>query len=232
MMNDALIRSYVRRWFLTLDELAARSGGELTDIEVLTDARAAPGPIYIYDGQAWWSPLTGEPAPFDGEKWYTAAAAYWLRRALVALRDGATAEEAARENLAAFTAQFTKALEDQPMAEGAFGDVIISGKIDPIAAEARAAREWQDWIDGGYGVCLRSFTGQSCVTKETLGHYLREQEPDPARSAELLDLIEPLSAAMLPFAPHQRAAATPGKTVDRLLSAMQLGDEQPYLGLE
>lgn len=229
-MAEPTTQAYVERWFLPFADLVARTGGNDATIAALIDAGAAPGPVYVRDGDRWWNALEGSAAP-DGERWYAPAAAYWLRRALLAMRDGASAAEAARMNHDHFVSGFVTALENEPLALVPFGDAMVDGSINPVAARQRASAEWADWINGGYAVCLRSFTGQTCVEKEALGHYLRRADPDGANDLVLLDLVERLSALMLPFAPFQRPGGTPGFAVDRLLAVLQLGDDDPYRGL-
>lgn len=230
-MTEPTTQAYVERWFIPFGELVTRSGGRDSVIAALIEAGAAPGPVYIRTGDDWWHALQDEPAPDDGERWYAPAAAYWLRRAILAMRDGASVIEAARMNHDHFATQFATALANEPLALAPFGETMVDGSINPIAARQRAQAEWADWINGGYAVCLRSFTGQSCVEKEALGYYLRRTDPDGSNELILLDLVERLSTLMLPFAPFQRQTGTPGFAVDRLLSVMQLGREDPYRGL-
>lgn len=228
----ATTQAYVERWFISFAELAARSGLGEAVAAALIEAGAAPGPVYIRTGDQWWNALDDEPAPEGGERWYAPAAAYWLRRAQLAMRDGASVNEAARMNHDHFVASFVAALESEPLAAVPFGEAMVDGSINPVVARQRASAEWADWISGGYAVCLRSFTGQSCVEKEALAYTLRRADPDGSNDLALLDQVERLSALMLPFAPFQRPTCSPGFAVDRLLTAMELGDDDPYRGLD
>ena len=108
---------------MPFDTLVRRSGGTAEEIEALIAAGAAPGVIYARrpDG-GWWSTLdafkgegSAEP-PVGSERWYTPAALYWLRRALLAIRAGASAAEAADRNRHAFIDQFIEALKAEALA--------------------------------------------------------------------------------------------------------------------
>lgn len=230
--------SYVSEWFLALETLIRRSGGTAAQVRQLLKSRAAPGIVYAQaaDG-SWWSALgsrTGKFAPAppdDGTRWYAPAALYWIRRGLLALRTGITAQEAARRNKDHFERQFVNALAAEPLAPHAFPTAFAEGRVDLNSARAIAATEWDSWRYGGYAVCLRSFTGTTCVQKEALGAFLRSQrqgEGDQASDDDVLDLVERLDLLLLPFAPFQRPTGTPGVAVDRVLAALLLGVAEPY----
>lgn len=130
-----------------------------------------------------------------------------------------------------FTTQFHDALCLEELSQLAFPDAFDGGLVVPERAVQVAAAEWKSWKDGGYAVCLRSFTGSTCVQKESIGQSLKRQRSDDnsdLADAELLDLIERLDSLLLPFAPYQRPAGTPGLTIDRLLGILALGASEPY----
>ena len=128
-----------------------------------------------------------------------------------------------------FADRFAVALGHQRYARLAFATCFSDDAIAPDAARVAAWDEWASWIQGGYGVCLRVFTAESCVAKESLGASLKaalaEADYDPAA---LLADAEALAGLLLPFAPWQRASGTPGRTIDRLLRERRLGDDRPY----
>lgn len=231
--------AYVRRWFVPFSTLVRRSGGSEEQLRSLIDAHASPGVVYSRspDGQ-WWSALgsrTGkfDPKPHaDGQHWYAPAALYWLRRGVLDLRGGLSADDAATRNREHFGGQFTLALSAEPLAIETFPDAFRDGLVDAEAAAASAAIEWDGWQYSGYAVCLRTFTGSSCVQKEALGAYLKRQRPkagDLTACRSILDLMERLDALILPFAPFQRQEGTSGVAIDRLLELMALGSNEPYM---
>jgi hypothetical protein len=233
--DDALMEAYVRRWFIPFETLVRRSGGTADQIGALIAAGAAPGAIYVRCGDGeWWSPLqdkNNRTPPAGSECWYNPGALYWLRRALLAVREGASPAEAAELNREAFLAQFVTALKAEPLAPANYPDAFDGTEINLEGARRLGASEWNDWRNGGFAVCLRSFTGASCVTKESLAKTIKKELAGEERTfgdLELLDLLERLTALLLPFAPFERPACTPGKTIDPFLELLQLGCEEPY----
>jgi hypothetical protein len=237
--GDDEIRAYVTRHFWPIGDLARASGASEQEVEALIAGACAPGTIYAFDGKGWWSALggyrSGAPGrPSDGaERWYSPAAVWGLRRARLALRGGVSIAEAARRNRAQFRADFTAALSAVPEAANAFPSCFdADGMVDRAAAGAQAVEEWAAWLKGGYAVCLRIFSGQTCVAKESLGATLKRHIADPAAQpmdhGDLLAMCERLAQLMLPFAPWERPVGTPGVTIDRLLRDLSLGGELPY----
>ena len=229
MHADHDTRLYVERWFWTLDDLAEAVGVTPARVEQLIAAHCAPGPVYAFGDDGWWSALGAEGAPPAGEHWYSPGAAWGLRQAELAARGGISPTEAAILLRDRFAEAFVLALDRQRHARGAFAACFSGDAVDPEAARAAAYDEWASWIQGGYGVCLRIFTAETCVAKESLGTWLKAAIAQPGHDAvALLTDAEALAALLLPFAPWQRATGTPGRTIDRLLSEQRLGDDRPY----
>lgn len=237
--DDDAIRVYVAAHFWPLARLAAASGASGAEVAAMIAAGCAPGVIYAFDDKGWWSALggyrsgaAGEPAE-DAERWYSPAAAWSLRRARLALRGGASLAEGAAGNRARFRADFADALRAVPEASNAFPACFrADGSVDDEAAAAQATEEWAGWLGGGYAVCLRIFNAATCVTKESLRATLKRHVADPAAwpidDGDILTLCERLAQPMLPFAPWERPAGTPGVTIDRRLAELSLGRELPY----
>ena len=224
--------AYVQRWFLA-PELFCRQLGAAPDlVERLVEAGAMPGAIYAELDGAWWSALGATEPPPPGELWYAPAALWWGRRAMLSLRQGLTIDEAAVRNRAHFIETFVQALAEELLAPVAFPDAFPGERLDADAAAGRAAIEWESWIRGGYAVCLQRFSGESCVRKESLGKRIRlhmDQVPGFGLDEDsLFDLVERLESLVLPFAPWQRDAGTPGRAVDAPLAQLGLGVELPY----
>lgn len=229
MFADEDTRRYLDRWFWTLDALAEAVGVTPARIGRLIAAGCAPGPIYAHDGKAWWSALGSEgPAP-AGEHWYSPGAAWGLRQAELASRTGATPEAAAAMLRERFADAFVAALAVQRHARAAFPRCFANDAVDPRTARQAAHDEWASWLGGGYGVCLRVFTAETCVAKEALGAWLKAAVAEPGYdAATVLAEAEALAGLILPFAPWQRPVGTPGRTIDRLLLEQGLGDDRPY----
>lgn len=224
--------AYVRRWFLTSHLFCRQIGAGSDLVERLVAAGAMPGPIYAEQDGVWWSALEVAEVPPAGNLWYAPAAIWWGRRALLWLNRGTSVEEAAMRNRAHFTTTFIEALAAEPLAALAFPDAFSSRSVDPEGATRCAEAEWASWADGGYAVCLRRFSGESCVRKESFVRHIRHHmEKVPGYRLDddaLFDLVERLESLMLPFAPWQRRTGSPGRAVDAPLAAMGLGAEMPY----
>ena len=90
---------------------------------------------------------------------------------MLAMRNGATPEAAAAANYDHFVDRFAHLLSAAPGAEEAFPDCWPHGRLDPRRAHLAARQEWATWLQGAYGVCLRVFTADSCIRKETLAAF-------------------------------------------------------------
>lgn len=232
-MNAELNRRYVERYFWSLQDLAAAAGASKQRVSELIKARCAPGPIYVSRGDVWWSALDRRTADMpEGEAWFSPGSAWGLRRALLATREGARDADAAEMLKDSFVQEFLMALGVTKGAELAFPDCFVADGPDPSATAGKARSEWSDWLDGGYGVCLRVFTGRNCVAKEALGASIRRSLASARydRQQLLMD-AEALAGLMLPFAPWQRQSCTPGRTIDPLLTELNLGSARSYAGL-
>jgi hypothetical protein len=132
-----------------------------------------------------------------------------------------------------FARQFQTALITVDGADLAFERCFRSDHLlDGQAAREAAHAEWDAWVHGAYPLCLRIFTAETCVRKESLAAMLRRHLSDPKKYSlskmELLHRCEALAQLILPFAPWKRANSPPGQTIDRFLKAQGLGVELPY----
>lgn len=238
-MSEQVLQSYLRNHFIPWDALIRRAGGSEADIAALIEAKASPGIVYSLNSNGeCWSALAAfvgaaqpERAP-NGMAFFAPSAIYWLRRGLLLMRDGLNANAAASANRDGFLEQFSAALQAEPLAAENYPEVFPSGRFDSRLAWEAGIKEWAGWVSGAYAVCLRSFTGTTCVTKEALARRLRTQFADGAPdigSVEALDLVERLSTFLMPFAPFERTNGTPGRAVDRVLTFLDLGSDEPFV---
>lgn len=237
---DRAARTYVEAHFATPDAMAAAAGCAPGRIAEMVAAGIAPGAVYARDpDRGWWSALAGwvdggEGTPDDGaETWLSPWAAWAFRQARLAGRSGETLDQIARRTAEAFQNDFIVALAAVGPAPLAFPDCFdADGRVDPVSAGARAAVEWRSWLRGGYAVCLRVFTAETCVRKEAFGALLKRHAADPdlwpMAADEATAACATLAGLMLPFAPWERPVGTPGKTIDTLLARHDLGREAPY----
>lgn len=223
------LQAYVERYFVRRDELARLANVPESRIAALIAARAIPIPIYtLWPNGAFSSPIGGQHgAEPRGEPvhWYAPASAWWIRRGA-----GLAPEQAATAFAARFTADFVTCLQAEPQGPIGYPGAYRDGRFDPEAAAEIARAEWQDWIDGGYGVCLRHADARHAITKtcrRSAVLAITDAGRLPALSADqreaLLSALEELDSVMLPFAPHQRPHGTPGLWLDAMLARYGLG---------
>lgn len=237
-MDEA--HAYVATHFWPIDRIARGVGAPIDEVEALIAARCAPGPIYAYDSvRGWWSALGGWKDSAGGDlaaeaaRWYSPWIVWSLRKACVERRAGASPGDSAARRAREFAHDFERALRDFPLARlgfpRCFGD---DGALLPESVRVAAADEWEAWLKGGYGVCLRAFTGETCVRKESLGAMLKRRVVENGdllgAAGELLDACAALQQLLLPFAPWERPSGTPGRTIDVIVPTLGLGIEQPY----
>jgi len=231
MSAVAPLQAYVERHFVELPELADRAGTDVATLRVLVAAGVVPQPSYsIWPNGAFTSPIGGAhggaPAGLATD-WYSPAAVWWIRRAL----DMAEPPDlTARLFADAFIADFVTRLAALPDGQVAYPEVHLEGSLSPAHATALAAAEWADWINGGYGVCLRHWSAGDAIAKMlhrgriiALTDGGTRETLDPQERLALLEAMERLEAVLLPFAPHQRATGTPGLWIDRILLRYGLG---------
>ncbi|WP_196259041.1 DUF6058 family natural product biosynthesis protein [Pelagibacterium limicola] len=234
-MLSAMLSRYLKTHFVDEIVFIQSSGITKPIFDGLIAARAIPGAIYRLwtDGTAW-SPIGGwvgecrdkEPA----SEWFSPAAIWWARRANVFINEGHSPSEIAATFREMFLAEFLKALECDPLGELAYPGAYSTEGLVPEAARETGLLEWEDWINGGYGVCLRRFDALGLVTKAGGTVRIREitysgtrSTLSPAERLELIEVMERLDAVMLPFAPHQRPKGTPGLWIDTPLARYGMG---------
>lgn len=229
-MNTGADSRYVALHFWTLGELADAVGASAGRVRALVDAGCGPLPSYVLAGDGWWSALDREHRAMpDGAAWYARGAAWTLRRALMMTNGGMTEIAAAAALLEQFAAAFVIALGRVDDAVLAFPDCFDANGVIRAASVAAASQEWEAWIDGGYGNCLRVFTAETCVMKETLAASMKAAlASGNGDVATMVMQAETLDGLILPFAPWQRPTGTPGRTIDRLLAAAALGSARAY----
>ena len=88
--------------------------------------------------------------------------------------------------------------------------------------EARAPGEWEDYLSGGYAVCLRSVTPEAIVRKDVLiGEIERLLAADPQPLAPLRVAVDELDALLRPFAPCDRIRFGGPVSRDRYVTALR-----------
>lgn len=228
---------YVVRHFIGYDALVERTGASENIVADLLTRGAAPGVIYVKtENRSWWSALgayigRNDPAPPDGECWYNPASVWHLRRALLHIAAGMSPSEAAESGRTRFIREFVDLLPAIEGAALAYPSCFNGAAIDSVESEAMALKEWDAWIRGAYGVCLRRFSAHSCIEKEALRALIVASLNDSAARLDderVFDYVERLEALVMPFAPWERPGGTPGTAIDAPLAKLGLGKEDPY----
>lgn len=236
-MQDRTL-AYLANWFLPAQELFDRAGLSAGAVELLWQARCLPGPIYARqpDGTIWsalaaYLGRTADQPAAGSATWYHAGSVWWLRRCALLLRTGLDAPQIAAQFQAGFCADFKSLLPGIEGAALAYPAAFeADGRTLSAGVDAIAQSEWQAWLAGAYGVCLKQFSARTCIEKEALAKLIAaDAEPTaPAGQLRLLDRMTRLDSLILPFAPFERTAGTPGRAIDTPLAALKLGHENPY----
>lgn len=236
MSAEQELTRYVERYFVDRDQFLRSAGIENGLLQGLVNAHALPGPIYrLWCNGSFWSPIGGQAGIAErGEpqsEWFSPAAIWWARRAKVL----ASSQDVSPNQIASvlrglFCEDFAKVVRNRDQSRYGYPDLFKNGEFEESRFEAVAIAEWNDWIDGGYGVCLKRMDALHlvCKTNETarVRHITEDGHKDqlsPQETLDLLDALDRLDAVMLPFAPHQRPFGTPGKWVDAIMAKYHLG---------
>ena len=231
---------YMETWFWSFETLAKASNLSADALNQMLQHGCAPGAIYAFDNDnGWWSALAAYTQKMpacpeaNAQIWYSPAAVWWLRRSILLLKSGLNYDEAARANRKSFVQDFTALLPKVFAANLAYPSCFTEGDtVDKEAAITVANSEWDAWISGAYGVCMRDFTASTCMRKEANATLIRLHTEFPNEynlsDIELIDLTQELASLITPFSPWERPVGTPGRTIDVVLDRFQLGDDYPY----
>ncbi|GJL94652.1 MAG: hypothetical protein DHS20C05_10570 [Hyphococcus sp.] len=236
-MNEQMQR-YMALHFVDCEALVRRTGASKETIDELLKVGAAPGVIYVQSNDgSWWSALGAyvgreeKIPPATGLSWYNPAAVWWLRRALLSVKSGQSVVEASANNKAHFMKGFMTAIGSVEYASLAYPNCFDDAEVLADNARTTCDAEWDAWVKGAYGVCMRRFSAEGCIEKEALRARIvlaLENEDHKLADDVLLSMAERLEALVLPFAPWERPGGTPGKAIDEPLARLGLGAEEPY----
>lgn len=220
---------YVERFFVSKNRLCEMSGVTEPELDRLVADKAVPGVIYAWNADGhWWSALGRFLGHYEGtppDAWssvYTPAAAAWIRPHAIG--------QDTPYGVEAFEVEFNALLDRVSGASAAYPECFVQDLAKArVARTETARREWRAWMEGAYGVCLRTFSAETCIRKEALSVEGRLMlESGTVDRGRLLSIISELELYLLPFAPWERAGGTPGKVIDQGLSLLQGGVIRPY----
>lgn len=227
--------NYVNKWFWPKEHLLTAAGIEEHILDQMHETQCLPKMIYSYnERQGWWSALSAHKGSMpkspdhDGEHWYSPASLWWIRRTLLTLRKGFDYEAAAKHNRSNFEAEFKRLYPLFPSLYPKLALAFDPNNKDDV--QGAAQQEWNAWISGAYGVCLKEFTPDICIRKEglakTIKDYFSGSAPGLGKE-DILAFSQELSLLLLPFSPWERPISTAGLTLDKCLSSFELGQDMP-----
>lgn len=176
---------YIRARFISLSRLATLSHVPRAVLTDWQNAALFPRPTYV---------------TADGSEWYPPAYASAIRRARARTLD-------LRQ---LFRQDFSRTLDRLRRTDPAAHRVVLLGPGGmELSPEEAIESEWQGFLTGGYGVCLRVAWVPCIVRKGLLMHSIEELTAHPAREdptwgRRLRAAVDSLDRLELPFARWDR----------------------------
>jgi len=216
--------NYLRRNFLTIEQLAAQASFSAAEIEAFIDAKMLPAPSYqVRQTIEITSPLADEYRIEETTRYFSQSYVVLLQ----ALR-GKGADEIKRSFIEEMR-QHLVAHEDKKFAYGNVFEADDQPDDEKIAAELE--KEWEYYCAGIYGICTLTATPQAVIEKEIavkkLLDFLARYSDDEqlAHKCEAAAIIAEYDQVSNLFAPYQRAASSRGKYIDRTLNHLKMEDK-------
>lgn len=217
-------RAYVETIATPRDALAAASGVSEQELAAIKATGALPAPTYVLFENAIRSPIAvlGDAPAEGGRAFYCPSVLQWVRRAKLI---GVERSDLLDRLQAWFAEDFAAALKTQAADARlyAWGHLFSAdGELVASALSEQVRTLCDEWMNGGWAVCLRRWNGYHMVTKDLerarIGALTENatRELNGAERRTLFDAIERLDSVMLPFAPHERPNGTPGLFMDRM----------------
>ena len=224
--------AYVEAIATPRETLALAAGVSERDVDAIREAGALPAPTYVIFANAIHSPIRDlglPPSDGGGRAFYCPAVLPHLRRAALMLAQG---DDLARRLEAWLAASLTVAAREQADDAQLYAWTHLfqsDGALNDDAVQAEARQLGDDWLGGGWAVCLRRWDGRHIVTKDLERARIAALTDDGKREKlsgderlALFDAINRLDALMLPFAPYERPHGTPGLFIDQMQTRYRL----------
>lgn len=207
---------YLEKNFLTLEQVASRTGISEAEIKVQIDARVMPKPSYVVrQSVEITSPL--------GDKHQSENTTFYFPQSYVDLLKDALQKEAEdlKESL---ISEMRRHLIAHPKRSFAYGNVFDS-EGNPIENKisTELEKEWEYYNQGIYGICTLHATAREIIEKEiAVKRLLAALERFPTdelinHKDELAQIIDEFDKVSNLFAPYQRESSSRGKYVDKTL---------------
>lgn len=170
-------KAYVRRNFITAEELASRTSLSVGQLRILVESELFPKPTYVFE---------------DGTEWYPPTYSALMLQAKDA---GASFAEMFRN-------QLRRALENLKRRDkDSFSIVVNLEGISNEGIEDLVQKIWVDFRSGEYGICLKEPMCGTIIKKDLLMHAVKKliSSPKPAdpewrialrKNVDMLDILE------------------------------------------
>jgi len=203
--------AYLERYYLTMEQLAERSGLPPGRISALIDSGLMPGHSHEATFRLTvYARVNGDHATADRRVRY-------YHPDLVEL--AAEAEAAAEQYGPAEAAVAIRHRHDEAVRQAS------SLRPEDPALQALADDAWSVWRDGTIGVCLRRFSSADIVRKteavETMAAALQQaaaKEPASVDHRALAAALEAYATVASPFGPHERDGSTRARVYEPALA--------------
>lgn len=215
-MTNENILGYLQENFLTAEQLVDEADCTLEDLKRLQEAGVFAGPAYHIDNSVSVTSYFGAHEEVISADYYPPAYVEQLKERLATEKAGGDVLADARAD---FEATFRQLLVDHRAAEHGLEALFTdSGEIDEAALKTNLDKEWQNYLDGTYGLCTRCGTPEhialKSITIARLKQLMALAEERPLTGAEREDLKATrilFDGVAAEFAPHERDRSSRAK---------------------
>jgi hypothetical protein len=184
---------YLRRHFLTREQLLRAAGIAGARLDALQQAGSAPRPAYRLRLRIACDSFFGPHEEEHGVDYHARGAVQWL-----------AAVQGTNDPFGLFAGRYREALAALPLATD-----------DALGLDAHLREEWRHFLDGTYGLCTRSGLPEDIAAKEAAVRAIRDlTASEPVDVERLRVAVDLLDRASSPFAPHERARSSRRRLVD------------------
>jgi|GEM_PF-2054776 len=210
------------------EDLAEAVGIAPPTLDQLRGSGLVPAATYELSPRGVASPVARMGEALRGPRYYGPALVAWLRRCAAHLE--VRGPEGVQTSLLDWLrADLARALRGNATEARLFGWAHLfdsQGRLDEAALDQAARQLWDEWLGGGWAVCLHRFDGHHVVVKdielERIPALARRLESDRAVLPELIDAMLRYDSVARPFAPFERGMSSRRRVIDNVANALTL----------